>query len=528
LSQKEPLEETETKHENLEGEMNDSLSGKENPSVECKSYHLNENSQEVLCTQDKKTIHPKIFTTTVMEKKKNINFKVIKNKEKESSSHNSNSQNCIKNNFEKNNNKIINKNNDYFQDEGPNGRVENRGEKIFQNAIINESRAEGVNLSKDEKELKDLKDSKEFKEFKDFKEFNNNLKEMNFIDSFLPFNQKLKLGGGNTSSNNGNNSSATGVTGYTGNISSSHNNKLTSQNTQNFSQNSHINLLGHNNHNQISQVNPHNSNFNVNVRFHSGNSSFQINKQPQYTHFSPYGNHFSPINHLSGGGSGYPNHQGYQNYGGPSGAHLGPPGHPGPHTTFTQQHQYPHPQSPKKKLKAKETFNYIEILINAADKFYQQGYCILENETLEVNEINNSNGSKSGSCQSENDEEQSHMNNHSKKNSIYEERIETYHLVEEKENSNLNNLASLYDNMDRHHDKKEKENFDVGLGMSNVTNLTNQYSNLSASSLNGKDVNSYKERDRERERERERDCKNRDDNSSKSFLSGKKIKNLKI
>ena len=68
----------------------------------------------------------KIFTTTVMEKKKNVNFKVIKNQES------NDFQQGLRNKFEKNN-KIINKN-DYFQDDSSNeAEVSHR---IFQNEII--------------------------------------------------------------------------------------------------------------------------------------------------------------------------------------------------------------------------------------------------------------------------------------------------------------------------------------------------------------------------------------------------------
>jgi hypothetical protein len=259
--------------------MNDSVNSRDNNAGEYKSYNTGDNGFEGGHVQTQKTIHPKIFTTTVMEKKKNINFKVIKNKEKEAAGSNGNSQNCIKNNFEKNNNKIINKNNDYYQEDGTNGR----GDKIFQNAILGENKSE-------------------------YQDYNNR----NFIDSFLPYNlNKMKMNS---------------------NVPSSH-----------------INLLG-------PQINA-GSNFNVNVRFHSGNSSFQISNRPQFSHFPPYAHQFNPMNH---------------------GMH--PHSHP-------QYHPQP-PLSPKKKLKQRETFNYIEVLINAADKIYKQGLCVFENETMEMNVIN--------------------------------------------------------------------------------------------------------------------------------------------
>lgn len=126
----EKVEGNEQRHENFENLSNDDLSGRE------KSYHSSNTSNAVELTYDNNTQtskanHQKIFTTTVMEKKKNINFKVIKNKEKEegASSGLPSFQNFIHNNYEKNNNK----NNNYFGEETNN---DCRERQVFQNVIL--------------------------------------------------------------------------------------------------------------------------------------------------------------------------------------------------------------------------------------------------------------------------------------------------------------------------------------------------------------------------------------------------------
>ncbi len=90
---------------------------------------INQNDNHFDNSQLMKNNVTKIFTTTVMEKKKNINFKVIKNREKEDFQIASQG---IRNNFEKNN-KIINKN-DFMQEESSNEAEGSN--KFFQNAII--------------------------------------------------------------------------------------------------------------------------------------------------------------------------------------------------------------------------------------------------------------------------------------------------------------------------------------------------------------------------------------------------------
>ena len=98
--------------------------------------------------------------------------------------------------------------------------------------------------------------------------------------------------------------------------------KCNSQNSN--ARNNPVNFIGLHMHN--------NNNFNVNLRFYSNASSFQLNKHPQY---NPY-----------------------------TGSMVLQP----------QQGSL----SPKRRFK-KESFHYIDILINAADKIIKQGYCLIEN-----------------------------------------------------------------------------------------------------------------------------------------------------
>lgn len=84
--------------------------------------NLSENLSYELGHHTTKSTHPKIFKTTVIQRKKSVNFKVIKNKDRDSG--NSNSQNEI-NHYEKNNNNKNNFNN-YFIEEQKNQNIERR------------------------------------------------------------------------------------------------------------------------------------------------------------------------------------------------------------------------------------------------------------------------------------------------------------------------------------------------------------------------------------------------------------------
>ena len=339
------MEDTDPKNDNLENEMNDSLSGRENFNSSFKSYNANENQFDNNYSQSHKTTHPKIFTTTVIEKKKNINFKVIKNKEKEQNLLNISSQNPIKNNFDKNN-KIINKNNEYFLEETNNGRG---GDKIFQNAIIN-------NENKNEYDFS----------------------SRSFIDSFLPYNyNKMKHAGG----------SHINLLGQ--NQYQNHNAGRDSNNTNN----THTTNYKNSNQNNSNNIN---NNFNVNVRFHSGASSFQINKQPQFTHFSQY-SHSQSQSH---------------------------------------SHSHSHPQmpmSPKmKKLKQRETFHYIDILINAADKIFKEGTFVIEGEAL----CGSSSSDISDKSKSNVDKDESFLNEN--KDKIFCDQIDKISNIEKDIKMNMN------------------------------------------------------------------------------------------
>lgn len=84
--------------------------------------NLSENLSYEMGPTANKTAHPKIFKTTVIQRKKSVNFKVIKNKERDQG--NSNSQNEI-NHYEKINNNKNNFNN-YFIEEQSNSNGERR------------------------------------------------------------------------------------------------------------------------------------------------------------------------------------------------------------------------------------------------------------------------------------------------------------------------------------------------------------------------------------------------------------------
>jgi hypothetical protein len=85
--------------------------------------NLSENHSYELGNTTNKTAHQKIFKTTVIQRKKSVNFKVIKNKERDSG--NPNSQNEI-NHYEKINNNNKNNFNNYFIEEQNNSNTERR------------------------------------------------------------------------------------------------------------------------------------------------------------------------------------------------------------------------------------------------------------------------------------------------------------------------------------------------------------------------------------------------------------------
>jgi|LauGreDrversion4_2_1035121.scaffolds.fasta_scaffold165227_1 hypothetical protein len=129
----------------------------------------------------------KIFTTTVMEKKKNINFKVIKNQDKEDF------HQSLRHNFEKNN-KIINKN-DYFQEDSSN---ETEGsQRIFQNAILDKTQ-----LNKNFMDGYEV-DNKNFSSFSNVRSDNYNYYPCNWIQPGHWSRSNVNLNNINMKFNNG-------------------------------------------------------------------------------------------------------------------------------------------------------------------------------------------------------------------------------------------------------------------------------------------------------------------------------------
>jgi hypothetical protein len=98
--------------------------------------NLSENLSYELGNCTNKTVHPKIFKTTVIQRKKSVNFKVIKNKERDSI--NSNTQNEV-NHYEKINNNKNNFNNYLIEEQSNSNRERIRSFIAFDDSIREEN-----------------------------------------------------------------------------------------------------------------------------------------------------------------------------------------------------------------------------------------------------------------------------------------------------------------------------------------------------------------------------------------------------